>query len=235
MIQVQIPPDVTQFYVSVPIETPQIPVFPGSPVIPKPNNSQIFIFDERVFLFAIEKGDMELLQWLVEQGYPISQEAFNTAVKRGNVGLVNWLIDQGCPWSSKTKILKENGSYADMKLAAENSDLNMLKLCHQDGIALTKTIFQIALSNGDFQIIHWLCEKGCPKEIDECYGAMKLAAEKGNLKFLKKFHRDGFALTKAIFQAAQKSRNEEVSQWLREHKNCTARGVKINKAEACKK
>lgn len=121
--------------------------------------------------------NLELIQWLYEEGCPFTDEDFRTAFSmaedeealtwlrsvttvwdetlcekaaKGGTYCLKWLRENGCPWDERT-----------CYQAAKHSALTNLKWARENGCPWTHEVCKIAVKNGDLRIFKWAIENGC--------------------------------------------------------------------------
>ena len=47
---------------------------------------------------VVERGSVEVMQWMLQNGYTMSAELCLVAVQNGRLVMLQWLRQQGCPW-----------------------------------------------------------------------------------------------------------------------------------------
>jgi hypothetical protein len=57
-------------------------------------------FDEQTFIGAFHKP--QILEWLLSEGCPWSENTFAAAAATGALHLLKWLRSNGCSWDEKT-------------------------------------------------------------------------------------------------------------------------------------
>ncbi|GFR45491.1 hypothetical protein Agub_g6835, partial [Astrephomene gubernaculifera] len=80
--------------------------------------------EKSVCTAAMESGNLELLRWLRERGWPWGTDAFTQAAAAGCEEVLEWLVEQGCP-------MEENGW--PYEVAASNGDMATLRCLRRLG------------------------------------------------------------------------------------------------------
>ena len=99
----------------------------------------------------VKRDDLDSMEWLISNGYPICQSSSDEAALRGNKKLLKWCMERGAGCGGKTA---EN--------AAQGKHYELLKwlrrkhLCHVD----TRAIKWIVVYD-DVQILQWCYDNGC--------------------------------------------------------------------------
>ena len=55
------------------------------------------LWNDRVFTRIVVSGNLEIMQWLLENKAPWSRATFYKALENGNQKVINWLVDNNCP------------------------------------------------------------------------------------------------------------------------------------------
>jgi hypothetical protein len=51
-------------------------------------------------LFA-ETGQLEVLEWVTEEGCPLTEDACVAGARGGQIPSLQWIREQGCPWDAR--------------------------------------------------------------------------------------------------------------------------------------
>ena len=98
--------------------------------------------------------------------------------------------------------------------AAGRGCLSTLRSLHRRGRAeLTVYLCESAARGGQFGVLEWLRENGCPWDETTCSGA----AENGHLEVLKWAHENGCTWDEYTCRGAAKGGHLEVLKWAREN------------------
>lgn len=192
-----------------------------------------FFPEEYTSIFAIESRSLTLVQWLVENGYPISDHATNYAVTLPDLNIFHYLVSKGfavkdtvttfvCSVSLDNKIqrLEYLINTYNIQLhstcineAARCKDICVIKYLMDKGIPLTRRVFKVAITTGDKQLIEWLIEHKCPTDGNN---NILTPAYKGNIEFIKYLYSQGIPFdTKSVFSSAVQSGNIELLEYLK--------------------
>jgi hypothetical protein len=122
---------------------------------------------------AVDRNDMERLEYLFENGCPFQQNTLDYAVSNGNIILMKWLKRRGCPWGPNLlKAVKPNSenvlnwlkynhcplSRYKVSDAIEQRDLKKASWMMNNGCRINDDIFDF-VRTGDDYVMNWLREK----------------------------------------------------------------------------
>jgi hypothetical protein len=137
-----------------------------------------------------------LVQWLrTEANCPWGDGTAAITAKRGDLELFDWLCDQGCPLGEDTCIMAAVGGNLELfrracarmaapwcagslvcSAAATHGHLDILKLAHGRGAPIDQETLTLAACAGRREIVEYLCMVKCPWSID----AYQWAAQNGH-------------------------------------------------------
>lgn len=120
-------------------------------------------FDDMTFSFAIQSGNIEMLEWLYDNGCTLDGDTFNAAIRDGNFDVMEWLKNKQCP------------QYGDCYNVAAMKGIEYLEWLYNNGCRLDSDIFSEAIRDGNFELMEWLKDKKCEWD-GFCYN---VAAMKG--------------------------------------------------------
>ena len=106
---------------------------------------------ERFCSRMARKGNLELLQFLHENGCPWNEETCSYAAKNGHLECLKYARENRCRWDKDTCFW-----------AAENSHLECLKYLHENGCPWDELTCSKAAKNGHFECLKYAHENGCP-------------------------------------------------------------------------
>ncbi len=119
---------------------------------------------------AAKNGDLKLLKYLHENGYPWNESICEIAALNDHLEILNYAHQNGCPWN---EITCYNATCA--------GHLNILIYAHQNGCPLGDDIYYYTTSNGQLDCLKYVYNNLC--EWDDQY-ILKIAAEKGHLNII---------------------------------------------------
>jgi hypothetical protein len=74
------------------------------------------------FMYAIKhKVTMDVLEWMYEAKFPWDALVFHSAIKRGDMDILKWLREKKCPWNSQC-----------YKIAVDNERLDIVQWLHEE-------------------------------------------------------------------------------------------------------
>lgn len=163
-------------------------------------DSAVFAEAASVFDEAASKGNIGLLQWLVECGCAISCSAYHAAAFTGNLRSLRWLHQQGFPWSARA-----------CAVAAGSRHILVLQWARENGLEWTATTCSAAAAAGALSVLQWARSQGCPWNESTC----SEAAWHGKLKCLKWARENGCPWNAATCRAAAEAGKLHILQWAR--------------------
>lgn len=92
---------------------------------------------------------LEILDWAVANGAPLSPNVYSVTVREGRVDLTMWLYEHHVPWN------EELGN-----TAAEKGHLNILAWAWSRGLPLPTDLMWSAANGGHFPVIKWVLDHG---------------------------------------------------------------------------
>ncbi len=158
---------------------------------------------ERVPEYAITVGNIELLEWGINNNIIISFMICNHAVANNQLSIIQLLIDR------KYEFTKDG--YA---IAALNGHISTLELLYKNNIPFGRdngaNISINAAICGKIEALEWLREKGCVWDIRICSSAAKL----GHYKLLKWLYTNGCILDNDTIVSAARGGHLKIIKWL---------------------
>ena len=100
---------------------------------------------------AAANGHLDVLQWLHQNGCPWNEDTFSGAARNGHFEILKWLHENGCPWNKYT-----------CSSAAGGGHIEILKWLRQNGCRWDSKTCEAALDNGHLEIFEWAITNGCP-------------------------------------------------------------------------
>jgi hypothetical protein len=171
--------------------------------------------NETVLNRVVSAGNLENVQWMVQNGYPVDATTFATAALSGSIKLMKWLYDYCCslgysgrlPWDSRT-----------FMNAAEYGNLDNMIWLKETGCPLTDDeygtdfIFAKAVMHGNLENMEWLKENGCL--ITRI--TMMYAVRKGNIEILQWLKKTGAPWGYYMFSEAAYAGKVDILEWLKQ-------------------
>ena len=150
--------------------------------------------------YAASYGNLILMKWLKENGFPWNQSTFICATSNGNLDNMKWLKENNCPWNRST-----------FSSAAFNGNLNNMKWLKDNNCPWDEWTFYYATKYGNFDIIKWLKDNNCPWDEWTFYYAVKYE----NLDIMKWLKENGCPYGKNMCLVNSKS--DIVKEWINEN------------------
>lgn len=122
----------------------------------------------------VEAGDIELIEWAIDQGFPVNGHSMTVAAIRSKKPAV-------LKWAKKSGYPLEHGTHH----AILERNLDMLKLVVQEGCPWTEGSLPNAVMTGDLEMVEWVMSNGCPLTPEAYKKAMYLSGCVGMLQLLK--------------------------------------------------
>lgn len=167
---------------------------------------------ESAAVVAAEKGQLEALQWIAENGpsdtigYLSSTEYCDAAAKGGHLEVLQWLRSMDCGWGDFTFLRAIEGDHVNVvqymfdngfentatatdacSVAARCGNMATLQLLHSLNFHWDEYVTAAAAESGRCDVIQWLRDHGCPWSKTSC----QYAAANGQFHTLKWLHANG--------------------------------------------
>ncbi|KAK1931929.1 putative ankyrin repeat protein [Phytophthora citrophthora] len=132
---------------------------------------------DRVMEFAVQQGDMNLVQWLLDVVYEeadsfLPSPSINAAAG-SHLEMLQWVFEH----------FPTGDSESALQRAAKNGRLDMVQWLVEKGITTgTRYAVEEACEQGHLDVVQWLLERG---DVSYPHSAMKLAVENGHLDIVK--------------------------------------------------
>ncbi len=154
---------------------------------------------------AAERGNLDILRFLIEHDCPIDEQAASGAAKHDHFDCLKYLVNNGAPydesifinaagsgnmemieWTLQFYTIKEWGEVACVK-AAKNGHIPVMKLFFDSGIERILRICNGAAKGNQWPALEYAHEEGCPWDTSTCV----VAAIQGSLQCLQELHEHG--------------------------------------------
>eukprot|EP00891_Asterochloris_glomerata_P004079 jgi/Astpho2/4079/fgenesh1_pm.00063_%23_32_t len=142
----------------------------------------------RICYAAATGGHLEVLQWLLEQGWDwhgdFDEDISEAVARKGHLAVLRCLQHHGCAWDWRTcKAAATGGHLAVLQYAHQNGwgHLAVLQYARQNGCGWGPGVCLAAGRHGNLSILKWLRQHGCPWE----WWTNSQAACSGQLEILK--------------------------------------------------
>jgi len=167
--------------------------------------------DKNAFSDAAEGGHLDVLEFLKEKNCPLDPEdCMSGAARGGKLEIIHWLLRNGCSFDDVDKWT--------LFYAAGEGHLHVIKFFVENGYSVNEIdegVSSEAAAGGHLNVLQWLHENNCP--FDEKTFANATRNESiDNLQWLLD---NNFPWDKKCYSEAAKFNNLEVLEWLKE-KGC---------------
>ncbi len=142
-------------------------------------------WDDNTIMDASVSGNVELVKWLKECGCKMNGMIHISIIQRGYIDMIKYLFENGCTlpddicieackynridilkwYYMKTNTFDENACL----IACSTRNYNIMKWAYSVGIKLNYRMYNLAISNGDIDILDWLHVNECPINQDEAF------------------------------------------------------------------
>ena len=158
------------------------------------------VFQEEYFPIetAVNYGHLDVVQWLIELGCPLSLEASHWAARHGHLRILQLLRSHDCPWDEET-----------CSSAAAYGGLEILKWIRQNGCLWDEKSCTGAARTGRLETLKWLRRNGCPWDEDTC----SAASANGHFDILKWARKNGCVWCCMTTYAAAKIGHLDILSW----------------------
>jgi hypothetical protein len=113
---------------------------------------------------AIKRGHVQVLDWLLENGYSSQQpRVMDAAAMWGQISVFQWALDYQIEMSNKT-----------CARAAFHGHLEAVKWLRKNGCSWDGNVIHWAQEKGNSDIAGWARNNGCPTEMDQVFNSDKL-------------------------------------------------------------
>jgi hypothetical protein len=166
--------------------------------------SAVFIekFGVLICAKAAEEGQLQVLQWLKENGCPCNILTCAAAARYGHLACLQWARENGCRWNSDITTA-----------AAKNGHLSCLQWARENGCDWYVSICYAAALNGHLSCLQWARANGCLWDEDTCSNA----ALNGHLSCLQWARENGCPWNVDTLVAAAEGGHLSCVQWAREN------------------
>ncbi|KAL6059439.1 Ankyrin repeat domain containing protein [Balamuthia mandrillaris] len=158
----------------------------------------------RVCAYFAMTGDLELLRWARDQGFPWTEEVCSTAARSKHLALLKWARENGCPWRDQ-----------DMRESAVHGGLDVLKFVVGQGVTLAgdPCVCALAARRGSLEMVQWAKENGCPWDAT----FMAEATKTDHLEIVKWARENGCPWDSRAMMNAAVWGDLKRCQWLKQH------------------
>ncbi|KAL6059777.1 Ankyrin repeat domain containing protein [Balamuthia mandrillaris] len=149
---------------------------------------------------AAAQGQLQVLQWAREHGFPWDESTCNAAAETGQLKVLQWARENGAPWDETT-----------CTNAAAGGHLEVLQWARANGCPWDEDTCTLAAFNGHLEVLQWARENSCPWDALTC----AYAAEGGHLDVLRWARANGCPWSADTCAQAAWGGHVEVLQWAR--------------------
>jgi|GEM_PF-2388217 len=154
--------------------------------------------------YAASTGNLEMLNWLKQQGAHIDGVTYYSAIQNGHFHVVTWA----------EPLFRFKGNIVQLGAAAERGNLDILQWAHKKGCYLHAEFIHRAARGGHQSVIDWLVENGCNKNLTDTL-VCAAAARGGNLDILKWARAQGYVWDSRTCLEAARAGSIPVLEWAR--------------------
>jgi hypothetical protein len=167
--------------------------------------------------YAVKSGNVNMIEWLREQGCVVGSAACAEAAGAGLVHMLHHLKANGCEWDEDTcagaakasrlpvlKMLREQGCPWDAHTITEDAtyrgSIDCLRYLQEQGCVFHEGTMACAAEGGFLEVCQYLRAEDCPWDDSAC----NLAARYGELRVLRWLHEQGcpWAMPDVCIEAA---------------------------------
>ena len=132
--------------------------------------------DGRLITIAINRGHLDVLEFLRTCGCPLSDETCTLAAQSGHLNILKYVRKLGCAWNVWTTAA-----------AAAGGHLDVLKWARSEGCPWDAKTCSNAATGGHLGVLKWARSEGCPWD----WGTRASALENGHQHILQYAHENG--------------------------------------------
>ena len=110
-----------------------------------------FIIVEEYYLMAIERGHLNIIEWLYSKEEILTKKMFNTAIEKGYFDIISWLYNHNCPY--------------DKYACSSANELYILKWLREMNVPWDYSVILTAENNGNTRMVKWASENGCTENL----------------------------------------------------------------------
>jgi hypothetical protein len=158
---------------------------------------------------AIKSGNLEVIKYLHECGYPWPAECLRTAIIAKRIDIVRHLCENGCQYRScrvteavrsleiaKYLVGKYGwGKHYNIQDAIQSNNVDTVKYYHECGCDITCNSVRTAVVYGNVEILKYICDIN-PHLLQQCMhetDLMMTAIRYDNINMVKYLHNNGYA------------------------------------------
>jgi hypothetical protein len=137
----------------------------------------------RVFESAAEGGSVRVMEYCLEQGFPMGPKTCRAAAKYGQRDAIVWLRQRGCEWDVETCCYAAYEGHLDLLRflrheqdccpwdgsvighAAMMGRIDVLAWCRANGCEWSNIACKLAADIGRLETLRWMIDRGAPFDI----------------------------------------------------------------------
>ncbi len=186
--------------------------------------SRIFrgIQNRNIIYAAIRTGNIEMMDFLYDKGFLITNGSFERACEMSNLATIKWLHQKKCRFEPRFYCVCKSEEILEWFYQNEyplphhinrEATFVAIKWLYKKGLELSPVLYGSERPN-DYKMLNWLYENKCPSSDDLFYDAV-CADNKGLIRWLmlKEYPFDDYVLV-----AALEIEHKELVNWLLERK-----------------
>lgn len=121
--------------------------------------------------YSAKYNYLNILQWAIQKGYPITKKVYYYAAKNGNLEMLKWLRSKQYPWNFEV-----------CRGAVRHHNFDIIKWARSEQYPWNHDACKSAEKSGNLEMLKWIIKEGC---VYYNYGIGYTAAKKGNLVMVK--------------------------------------------------
>jgi len=137
-------------------------------------------------VIAADRGHLEVLKYLHENGCFWDSDACIYAAKGGHLKVLQYLHDNGCRWNI------DACAYA----ASKGGHVDVLKYLHENGCSWYYNTYSYAIEGGHLEVLKYLLDEGCPAHMYGDDEVCCIAARHKQTNILEYLIENGYACDK---------------------------------------
>eukprot|EP00616_Rhizochromulina_sp_CCMP1243_P016234 CAMPEP_0118967390 /NCGR_PEP_ID=MMETSP1173-20130426/4776_1 /TAXON_ID=1034831 /ORGANISM="Rhizochromulina marina cf, Strain CCMP1243" /LENGTH=357 /DNA_ID=CAMNT_0006916349 /DNA_START=343 /DNA_END=1416 /DNA_ORIENTATION=+ len=160
-------------------------------------------YDRNCWHHAISRGQVNILEWMLAQGYRMDQLSCADAAREGRLEVLQFLRARGCTWDAATIAAAGGGGH-----------VALIEWAREHGCPWDEWTCYWASTRGHLGVVRYARAHGCPGNPSKCIGC---AARYGHVDVVRYFvEEEGTPFPDDTCQTAAEGGYLELLQWLRE-------------------
>lgn len=196
--------------------------------------------DCNILMFSCTRDHKELIEWMVNEGYPQTEDTIDLVACDGDLEMIEWLFEKGFKYSALAFIhAAERGNFEVLKWLHNNRELGISERSKDpewNGSCGTQwesnrqllnnyysRVFNLTACKGNIEMLEWLNHRGYKGTVS----AMDYSACNGHIETLKWLHKNEYECTSDAMDGAAESGHYDTVRWLYYNttKGCTYKGI----------